>query len=168
MSACTPPKKNADLLDPPLPCSKEHLLLLLDGLASGVRRCTRGSYEMRARVPCTAGTAHAGYAAAGTSAAAVGSPSGVLSGTPPCSPQACSGGPFASPSNMSPPQLPSTPAQQHQQRQPDRWQAAPVREHAAAVTVPKLRQADIQGSLPGEAEIRRWRSMGDSCHAAAL
>jgi hypothetical protein len=36
------------------------------------------------------------------------------------------------------------------------------------VTVPKLRQADIQGSLPGEAEIRRWSAMGDCCHAAVL
>lgn len=118
-----------------LPCrSKPHLLCLLDGLATGVRRCMQGTYMLHVRVPC------------GGMALPQVHPAPAAPGTP----QAVGAGPYAG--GLPRPVMPPAGAG---------WAASlPPPHHVAAVAVPQLRQQDIQGALPGEPELGNWHGMG--------
>ncbi|KAL4425315.1 hypothetical protein ABPG75_009331 [Micractinium tetrahymenae] len=139
--------------------SKSNLLLLLDGLAAGVRRCTQGSYELRARVPCTAAASLLG----GSPAAAPAGSGGSVGAAPWASlPAAGAGGGGAAYAYMG--AAAADPPGQAQQGQP---MVGWGRSHVAALRVPMLRQGDLRASLPGGQEIACWHAMGDLCQGAA-
>ncbi len=137
-------------------CRREHLLLLLDGLAAGVRRCTQGTYELHARVPCTTVASLLGSGASATAAGSV-TPAGTALWA--SLPAGGPGAPFQTGAAGT-----AGAAQPVPQAQP---QLGWARSHLATLQVPMLRQSDARASLPGAQDIVAWRAMGDLCRGAA-
>ncbi|KAL4419194.1 hypothetical protein ABPG77_007784 [Micractinium sp. CCAP 211/92] len=135
---------------------REHLLLLLDGLAAGVRRCTQGTYELRARVPCTTAASLLG---GGASVPPAGSVNSVGAAPWASLPAGSTGAPFQTGAAGT-----AGAAQPVPQAQP---QLGWARSHLATLQVPMLRQSDARASLPGAQDIAAWRAMGDLCRGAA-
>lgn len=152
-----PGHKNSEF--PSCTRSKGHLLLLLDGLAAGLRRCAAGSYELRSRVPCTAAASllaggQAEAPAGGASTAAV----APWASLPPAGAGTNAGATLYE-------RTAAAGAAEHAQQAPPTlsWPTS----HLATLRVPMLRQADLRASLPEGQEIATWRVMGDLSRASA-
>ncbi len=120
-------------------CSKQHLLCLLDGLATGVRRCVQRTYTLHVRVPCSSPAATMSQVHAAAPAA-------------PGTPAAAGAAPYAA--GLPHPGMPPSGAG---------WlPGLPPQHHVASLTLPQLRQQDIQGALFHEAELGSWHDMGST------
>lgn len=124
------------------------MLLLLDALAAGVRRCTGGSYEVRATVPCQmpVAAAAAPLAAPGAALAAGGSAGGAA-------------WPGLQPGLGSP----ATPPIAGLVGRSGSMLPGRSGAHMVQMRLPMLRRSDLLAALPGGAEFDGWLGVGDLC-----